>query len=72
VVTKGFAEKAGVAMDYVQTRKWDNATVGKVLAWMEDNQGTNEDGARHFLETYPEMWTTWVAPDVAEKIKAAL
>lgn len=72
VVTKGFAEKAGVAMDYVKTRKWDNATVGKVLAWMEDNQGTNEDGAKHFLETYPEMWTTWVAPEVAEKVKAAL
>ena len=72
VVTKGFAEKAGVAMDYVKTRKWDNATVGKVLAWMEENQGTNEDGAKHFLETYPDMWTTWVAPEVAEKVKAAL
>jgi glycine betaine/proline transport system substrate-binding protein len=72
VVTKGFAEKAGVAMDYVKTRKWDNATVGKVLAWMEENQGTNEDGAKHFLETYPDMWTTWVAPEVAEKVKASL
>ncbi|MFN3636183.1 MAG: glycine betaine ABC transporter substrate-binding protein, partial [Rhizobium rhizophilum] len=72
VVTKGFAEKAGVAMDYVKTRKWDNATVGKVLAWMEENQGTNEDGAKHFLETYPDMWTTWVAPEVADKVKAAL
>ena len=72
VVTKGFAEKAGVAMDYVKTRKWDNATVGKVLAWMEENQGTNEDGAKHFLETYPDMWTKWVAPEVAEKVKAAL
>jgi glycine betaine/proline transport system substrate-binding protein len=72
VVTKGFADKAGVAMDYVKTRKWDNATVGKVLAWMEENQGTNEDGAKHFLETYPDMWTTWVAPEVSEKVKAAL
>lgn len=72
VVTKGFAEKAGVAMDYVKTRKWDNQTVGKVLAWMDENQGTNEDGAKHFLETYPEMWTTWVSPEVAEKVKAAL
>ncbi len=72
IVTKGFSEKAGVAMEYVNTRKWDNQTVGKVLAWMDENQGTNEDAAKHFLETYPEMWTTWIAPDVAEKIKAAL
>jgi glycine betaine/proline transport system substrate-binding protein len=72
VVTKAFSEKAGVAMDYVKVRKWDNGTVNKVLAWMTDNQGTNEDAAKHFLETYPDMWTKWVAPDVAEKVKAAL
>ena len=72
LVTKGFAEKAGVAMDYVKTRKWDNQTVGKVLAWMDENQGTNEDAAKHFLKEYPDMWTKWVAPDVAEKVKAAL
>lgn len=72
VVTRAFAEKAGVAMDYVQTRKWSNATVNQVLAWMETNQGTNEDGARHFLETYPELWRDWVPADVAQKVKAAL
>ncbi|MBD3788134.1 MAG: ABC transporter substrate-binding protein [Sphingomonadales bacterium] len=72
VVTKGFAEKAGVAMDYVQTRKWDNQTVGKVLAWMDENQGSNEDSAYYFLETYPEMWKAWVTPEVAAKVEAAL
>ena len=72
IVTKAFAEKAGVAMDYMKTRQWDNGTVGKVLAWMGENQGTNEDAARHFLENYPDMWTKWVSPEVAEKVKAAL
>ncbi|CAN7481397.1 ABC transporter substrate-binding protein [Rhizobium sp. LjRoot30] len=72
IVTKAFSEKAGVAMDYVKTRKWDNQTVGKVLAWMDENQGTNEDAAKHFLKDYQDMWTKWVAPDVAEKIKASL
>ena len=72
IVTKQFAEKAGVAMDYVKTRQWDNQTVSKVLAWMADNQGTNEDAAKYFLETYPELWTTWVSPEVATKVKDAL
>ncbi|MCA1440669.1 ABC transporter substrate-binding protein [Ensifer sp. IC4062] len=72
VVTKSFAEKAGVAMDYVKIRKWDNGTVNKVLAWMDQNQGTNEDAAKHFLEEFPDMWTQWVSPEVAEKVKAAL
>ena len=72
VVTKEFAEKAGVAMTYVQTRKWDNQTVGKVLAWMDENQGSNEDTAYHFLETYKDMWSAWLAPEVAAKVEAAL
>jgi glycine betaine/proline transport system substrate-binding protein len=72
VVTKQFAEKAGVAMDYIKKRKWSNATVNSVLAWQTDSQGTNADAAKHFLETSPDIWTKWVSPEVAEKVKAAL
>ncbi|WP_112831445.1 ABC transporter substrate-binding protein [Rhizobium cremeum] len=72
VVTKQFADKNAVAIDYLKTRKWDNQTVGKVLAWMDENQGTNEDAAKYFLENYGDMWTTWVSPEVAEKVKASL
>ncbi|GAA0776329.1 ABC transporter substrate-binding protein [Roseibium denhamense] len=72
VVTPAFAEKAGVAMDYVKGRTWDNRTAGKVLAWMQDNQATNEDGAYYFLENHEDVWSKWVSPEVAEKVKAAL
>ena len=72
VVTDDFAEKAGVAMDYVKARTWDNKTASKVLAWMAENQGSNEDGAYYFLENNPEVWGEWVSDDVAAKIQAAL
>lgn len=72
VVTKKFADKAGVAMGYLKTRKWSNETVNGILAWQVENQGTNADAAKHFLETRGEIWTRWVSPDVAEKVKAAL
>ncbi|OLP56603.1 ABC transporter substrate-binding protein [Rhizobium rhizosphaerae] len=72
VVTKQFADKAGVAMDYVKARKWDNGTVNKVLAWKDENQATNEDAAKYFLKTYPDMWKGWVKPEVAEKIQSSL
>jgi glycine betaine/proline transport system substrate-binding protein len=72
VVTKRFADEAGVAMDYLKKRQWPNATVNGILAWQVDNQGTYEDAARHFLETMPDVWTQWVSPEVAEKVKAAL
>ncbi|GEO83379.1 MULTISPECIES: ABC transporter substrate-binding protein [Alphaproteobacteria] len=72
VVTKEFAEKASVALDYVKARKWDNHTVGEVLAWMDENQATNEEAAEHFLKTYPELWTGWLPAEVADKVKADL
>ena len=72
VVTQKFAEKNPIAIDYFKARQWDNHTVGQVLAWMNDNQAQNEEAARHFLVTYPDLWTSWVGADVAAKVKAAL
>jgi glycine betaine/proline transport system substrate-binding protein len=71
-VTKQFADKASVAMDYVKTRAWSNDTVNAMLAWMSNNQASNEDGAEQFLKTQPDIWTKWVPAEVAEKVKKAL
>ena len=56
----------------MKKRKWTNDVVNNVLAWQSDNQGTNEDTARHFLKTHEDIWTTWVSTDVALKVKTAL
>jgi glycine betaine/proline transport system substrate-binding protein len=72
VVTKEFAEKAGVAMDYIGKRSWGNDTVNQLLAWMADNQATGEEAAIYFLENNEDVWANWVEADVAEKIKASL
>ncbi len=72
VVTNEFAEKAGIAMEYVGKRQWDNSTVNKLLAWMADEQATGEDAAYYFIENFEDVWSSWVEPDVAEKVKAAL
>jgi glycine betaine/proline transport system substrate-binding protein len=72
VVTERFRKQAGPAYDYLSKRQWDNTTVNGLLAWMKDNQADGKDGALHFLETRADLWTTWVSPAVAAKIKAAL
>ncbi len=72
LVTTQFAERAGPALDYLKARSWSNATVNKLLAWMTDNQATGEEGAEHFLENNEDIWTKWVTPEVAEKVKSAL
>ena len=72
LVSKTFADRAGPAMDYLNKRAWTNDTVNKLIAWMTDNQATGEDGAKHFLKENEALWTGWVSPDVAQKVKAAL
>ncbi|MGF9564034.1 ABC transporter substrate-binding protein [Neorhizobium sp. JUb45] len=72
IVTKGFADKAGIAMDYMKARKWSNDTVNSVLAWQRENNGSNESAARYFLKENEDVWTKWVTFNVAEKVRAAL
>lgn len=72
LVTTGFAERAGPAMAYFETRSWSNETVNKLLAWMTDNQATGEEGARHFLQNNEDLWTKWVSPEVADKVRESL
>lgn len=59
-------------MDYLQKRSWSNETVNKLMAWMTDNQASGEEGAKHFLEENEAIWSKWVSPEAAEKIKSAL
>ncbi|MFT7400688.1 MAG: glycine betaine/proline transport system substrate-binding protein [Hydrogenophaga sp.] len=72
VMTDRFQKAGGPAVDYLKTRSWGNDTVNALLSWMSDNQATGADGATHFLKTQPEIWTAWVSPEAAEKIKASL
>ncbi len=72
VSTKSPAQQNAAVMEYLNKRAWSNATVGALMAWMTDNQATGEEGAAHFLQENPDIWTPWVTPEAAEKIKAAL
>ncbi|WP_088348909.1 MULTISPECIES: ABC transporter substrate-binding protein [Rhodomicrobium] len=73
LVTKSFADKAGKEVtDYLKKRSWSNDTVNALVAWMTDNQASGEEGAKYFLKQNPDLWTAWVSPEAAKKIKAAL
>ncbi|MFS8053237.1 ABC transporter substrate-binding protein [Rhizobium sp. BR 317] len=73
LVAKPFSDRAGPeVMDYLKKRSWSNDTVNKLMAWMTDNQATGVDGAKHFLKENEDVWTKWVSPEAAKKIKASL
>jgi glycine betaine/proline transport system substrate-binding protein len=72
VTTASFAERAPEAFAYISKRSYTNAKMNKLLAWMEENQADGATAAAYFLETDEATWSAWVAPEVAERVKAAL
>ncbi|MGR5261836.1 ABC transporter substrate-binding protein [Vibrio astriarenae] len=72
VVASEFSKSNPDVMDYLSKRRFKNADMNALLAWMEDEQADAEDAMFHFLESHPEIWKTWVSEDVAKKISAQL
>ncbi len=72
VVTKDLAERAPEAIDYLNKRAWSNAVANEVLAYMDTNQYSGEEGAYYFLKNNEDLWTGWVSDEVAAKIKDAI
>ncbi|PTQ67510.1 glycine betaine ABC transporter substrate-binding protein [Celeribacter persicus] len=73
VVTKDVPEIApeGV-LDYLKARVFPGEVMNEMLVYMTDNQAIGEDAAYEFLEKHEDVWTKWVTPEVAEKVKGAL
>ena len=72
LVSQEFFDKGGEIVDYLKKRQLTAGAINKVLAWMNEHQAKGEDAARHFLEENQDIWTGWVTPEVAEKVKSAL
>jgi glycine betaine/proline transport system substrate-binding protein len=69
IVTSGLNSEV---VDYVTARGLDGSVITDMLVWSDDNQATSEDAAVEFLNRYPEIWTTWVTTDAANKITESL
>lgn len=65
-------DDVGPVKEYFAKRSWTQAEVSKIMLWMTENQANGEDGAKWFLKNMPQVWTTWVPADVAQKIKDSL
>lgn len=64
--------EAPEAVEFLRRYRTSNQLVSELLAYMEANRATEEEVALHFLRTHPEVWTDWVPPEVAERVRRAL
>ena len=58
--------------DYLKGTTMTRDAVSKLVAWGDDNKADAEDTAVHFLKTNEDIWTKWVSPEIAAKVKASL
>eukprot|EP00036_Acanthoecidae_sp_10tr_P001933 CAMPEP_0182942574 /NCGR_PEP_ID=MMETSP0105_2-20130417/50933_1 /TAXON_ID=81532 ORGANISM="Acanthoeca-like sp., Strain 10tr" /NCGR_SAMPLE_ID=MMETSP0105_2 /ASSEMBLY_ACC=CAM_ASM_000205 /LENGTH=321 /DNA_ID=CAMNT_0025082323 /DNA_START=142 /DNA_END=1107 /DNA_ORIENTATION=- len=72
VITDEFKNEAGPAVDYLSKRIFPGEVMNGMLVYMSDNQATGEDAAYEFLKTQEDVWSTWVSPEVVEKVKSEL
>ena len=68
----GFAGKADVAVGYIERRRLTNDLANELLAWRADNDADGKATARHFLDEYESVWSSWVDPETADRVRAAL
>lgn len=67
-----FVARAPMAAAYVQSRALTVPKLGEYLKYMDANQATGEDAAIEFLLNEEAIWTEWVTPEAAARIKNAL
>ncbi|MCX7801677.1 MAG: ABC transporter substrate-binding protein [Meiothermus ruber] len=71
-VNTRLAREAPSVVEFLKKYRTSNALTSELLAYMEENRAKEEEVARHFLKTHPELWTAWVPAEVAERVKRAL
>lgn len=72
LVNKSMLTKAPDVVEFLKQYHTSVADNNQFLAEMEKNDWDAEQTAIWFLKNKEDVWTQWVSPEVAEKVKAAL
>ncbi len=72
LVTDEFYKDNADINAYLAARTFPGEVMGAMLVYMADEQAAGEDAAIEFLTKYQDVWTKWVSPEAAEKIKSSL
>lgn len=70
--TTSFQENNPEIAELMSNVTFTNEQMGGVLAWMEDNNASAEEGAVYFLTSNPDIWADWLNDTAREKLSALL
>ena len=72
IVNTSLKKRAPEIVESLKKYETTQAMANKFLAYMRDKKADTQAAAIWFLKNYQELWSGWVPPDVAKKVKAAL
>ena len=65
-------EEAPDVVEFLSNYETSSDITSEVLAYMQDNETTEQEAAIWFLNEFEDLWTGWVSAEVAEQVKAAI
>ena len=71
-VHRDFHDAAPALVELFTRWKTSSAVVSELLVLMKEERMSEEEVARRFLATRPEVWSRWVPPEAAARVKASL
>ncbi|MCD6568204.1 MAG: ABC transporter substrate-binding protein [Dehalococcoidia bacterium] len=72
IVNTDFADSNPQVVEFLSNYETTTAMVNQVLSYMQENEASTNEAAIWFLQENEDLWTKWVSPEVAAKVKAAL
>ncbi|GAB4388050.1 glycine betaine ABC transporter substrate-binding protein [Albidovulum sp.] len=71
-VTTTFREREPDIAALMSKVSFTNDQMNEILAWMEDNNASAEEGAVHFLTSHKDVWAGWLNDSAREKLAAII
>ncbi|ARC87527.1 ABC transporter substrate-binding protein [Rhodovulum sp. MB263] len=72
VVTADFADREPEIAEMLSKVSFDVDDMSAVIAWMDENNASAEEGAVHYLTQHTDVWSTWINDAAREKLSALL
>jgi glycine betaine/proline transport system substrate-binding protein len=69
---RDFLDQAPELHRFLAAYRTSGKLVSQALAYMQQTTGSADDAARHFLQARADVWTAWVPPAVAARVKSKL
>ncbi len=72
VVTADFAESHPTIVEFLSNMTFQTDTMNEVVAWMDENAASGEEGAVYFLTTHRDVWSDWLDDGARERLAQIL